>query len=325
MMWSFAKSVFWITLLSLASAMLPLSEAAATPAELLASGKVDEVIASSQTQLKSSPNDAASYNVLCRAYFALEDWDRSIAACEKAVSLAGGNSGYHLWLGRAYGEKADRVNPFSGMSLAKKLKTQFETAVRLDANNVEARSDLAEFYIDAPGIVGGGIDKARAQANALMSISPARGHYVNGRIAEKNKDQAGAEREYRAAVEASQGKAREWFDLALYYRHLGDLERMEKTLNEAVKAPGSNEILVESAEMLLGSGRNLPQARELVHRYIQSGSPTEGSPLFEAHYLLGTVLEKQGDKKSAAQEYQAALTLASGFTRARQALQRVSQ
>ena len=45
----------------------------------------------------------------------------------------------------------------------------------------------------------------------------------------------------------------------------------------------------------------------------------------EAHYLLGTVLEKQGDKKTAAQEYQAALTLASGFAPARQALQRVSR
>jgi len=325
MMWSVVKSTILTAALTLFSTILPVTQADATPADLLALGRVDEVIASSQSQLKASPKDAASYHLLCRAYFALEDWDHAIGACEKAVALAPENSDYHLWLGRAYGEKADRVNPFSAMSLAKKLRTHFETAVRLNSNNVEARADLAEFYIDAPGIVGGGVDKARGQASALMSISPAKAHYVNGRIAEKNKDQALAEREYRSAIEASHGNAGEWFDLALFYRHNGNFDKMENALNEAIKAPGNNEVLVEAAEILLRSGRNLPRAGELVRQYIRSGNPSEKSPLFAAHYVLGRLLETQGDKKGAAQEYQAALTLASSFGPARQALERVSR
>jgi cytochrome c-type biogenesis protein CcmH/NrfG len=324
-MWSFIKSVLFTFVLTCASALFPVSQAAALPADLLAAGRVDEVIASSQSQLKLSPNDAGSYGLLCRAYFAVEDWDRSIAACEKAVSLAPDSSDYHLWLGRAYGEKADRVNPFSGMSLAKKLRKEFETAVRLNSSNVEARMDLAEFYIDAPGIIGGGTDKARAQANALMSIAPAKAHYINGRIAEKDKDQGAAEKEYRAAIEASHGNAVEWFNLALFYRHNSQFEQMEKALDTAVKAPGHNEVLVESADMLVRTGRNLQRAGELVRRYISSDSPSEKAPLFEAHYVLGTVLEKQGDKPAAAREYQATLTLASNFFPAKQALQRVSR
>jgi cytochrome c-type biogenesis protein CcmH/NrfG len=319
------KSVLLSFLVASLSTLFAVSQALASPADLLAAGRVDEVIASSQSQLKSSPNDAASYNLLCRAYFALEDWDRAIANCEKAVSLAPDNSDFHYWLGRAYGEKADRVNPFSGASLAKKLKNQFETAVKLDPNNVDARSDLAEFYIDAPGIIGGGVDKARGQANALMSISPAKGHYINGRIAEKNHDQTAAEKEYRAAIDASHGQAVDWFNLALYHRHNGDLDQMERALSEAVKAPGNNEILVESAEILVRTGRNLPKASEIVRRYINSETPVEKAPLFEAHYILGTVLEKQGDKTAAAREYQAALTLASNFSPAKLALQRVSK
>jgi cytochrome c-type biogenesis protein CcmH/NrfG len=197
--------------------------------------------------------------------------------------------------------------------------------VKLNPNNVEARSDLAEFYIDAPGIIGGGVDKARGQANALMSIAPAKGHYVNGRIAEKNKDQTAAEKEYRAAIDASHGHATDWFNLALYYRHNGNLDQMEQALNHAVQAPGNSEILVEAAEILVRSGRNLPQASEIVKRYLNSGTPVERAPLFHAHYVLGTVLEKQGDRTGAAREYQAALTLASNFSPARQALQRVSK
>ena len=325
MIWSVVKSVWLASVVSIVSTLLPLTQAVASPADLLAAGRVDEVIASSQSQLKSSPNDAASYNMLCRAYYAVEDWDRSISACEKAVALSPDNSDYRLWLGRAYGEKADRVNLFSAASLAKKLRTQFEAAVKLNPNNVEARSDLAEFYIDAPAIIGGGLDKARGQANALMNIAPAKSHYVNGRIAEKNKDQGTAEREYRAAIDASHGQATDWVNLALFYRHVGQFERMENALNEAVKAPGSNDVMVESAEVLARSGRNLPGAVNLVRRYLHSGTPSDRAPIFHAHYVLGTVFEKQGDKKNAALEYQAALMLASSFSPARQALERVSK
>ncbi len=324
-MLSVVKSVFLSLLVITVSTLMPVTQASAAPADLLAAGRVDEVIASSQTQLKSSPNDAGSYNLLCRAYFAVEDWDRSIAACEKAVSLAPSNSDYHLWLGRAYGEKADRVNPFSGASLAKKLRKEFEAAVRLNSNNVEARTDLAEFYIDAPGIIGGGIDKARGQASALMSIAPSKAHYINGRIAERNRDQGTAEREYRAAIDASLGHALDWFNLALFYRHYNQFEQMEKALDTAAKAPGHDEIMVEAAEMLVRTGRNLPRAGEFVRQYLSSGSPTEKAPIFEAHYVLGTVLEKQGNKQAAAREYQEALMMASNFSPARQALERVSK
>jgi cytochrome c-type biogenesis protein CcmH/NrfG len=117
----------------------------------------------------------------------------------------------------------------------------------------------------------------------------------------------------------------DWFNLALYHRHNGDLDQMERALSEAVKAPGNNEILVESAEILVRTGRNLPKASEIVRRYINSETPVEKAPLFEAHYILGTVLEKQGDKTAAAREYQAALTLASNFSPAKLALQRVSK
>src|SRR4029077_14229589 len=96
------KILFWILV------VLLLSAAARTqgPGDLLAQGRIDEAIASLEAKVKKAPDDAASYNLLCRAYFALEDWNRGISACEKGVSLSPENSQYHLWLGRIYGEKA---------------------------------------------------------------------------------------------------------------------------------------------------------------------------------------------------------------------------
>ncbi len=293
---------------------------------LLAAGRADDAITTLHSKINASPNDAEAYNLLCRAYFSMGDWDRGISACEKAIALDPNNSRYHMWLGRIYGEKADGSSFFSAASLAGKVRTEFETAVRLDSNNVDARSDLGEFYLEAPGIVGGGRDKAAAQAQALAALDPAKADYLKGRMAEKKKDFAMAEKEYRAAIEASHGSALTWFNLALFFRHRERWNDMEDAIQHAVSAQLDRpEIIMESGEVLLRSGRNFPAAVEYLRRYLALNSKAEEAPAFKAHYLLGTALEKQGDKQGAAQEYRAALSLARNFSRAQEALDRLSR
>ena len=165
----------------------------------LAAGRVDQAVQDLDRQIEVSPT-AESYNLLCRAQFELDAWDAGIRDCERATELAPDNALYHLWLGRIYGEKADHTSFIHAVGLAKKVRTEFERAVEFDPNNYEVRTDLAEFYVEAPGIVGGGKDKARAQADKLASLNPAMADWVKARLAEKNKDEAAAEREYQAAV-----------------------------------------------------------------------------------------------------------------------------
>ena len=293
---------------------------------MLAAGRVDDAISTLQGEINSSPQDGALQNLLCRAYFSLEDWDRGISACEQAVSWAPDNAVYHMWLGRIYGEKADASNFLAAAGLAKKVRNEFEKAVQLNPDNVDARTDLAEFYLEAPGIVGGGRDKAEAQAQILSRSAPAKAHWVNARIAEKKKDLATAEKEYRAAIDASHGSALAWFNLALFYRHTQRWDEMEQTIIKATQADLDHpEVLMESGEILIRSGRNYPAAIQLLRRYLASGSIVEEAPAFKAHYLLGSALEKQGDKQGAAQEYRAALSLARNFGRAKEALARVNR
>ncbi len=302
---------------------LALPAYAASSQELLATGPVDELIETLQGRISSAPNDAESNNLLCRAYFSLEEWDRGIAACERAVNLDPQNSLYHLWLGRIYGEKADRTVFFKAAGMAKKVRSSFERAVELSPGNWEARIDLAEFYLEAPGIVGGGKDKARAQADAIKPLNPAMAHWVLGRIAEKNKDNAAAEREYRAAIDASHGGAHAWLNLALFYRHTNRFDEMEQTLHTMQTRPLDRpESLMDGASILFRTNRNLPFAIQLLNRYLST--PVEAEPAFKAHYLLGQLLEKQNDRKAAADQYRAALSLAHTYTRAQDALKRLN-
>jgi tetratricopeptide (TPR) repeat protein len=306
---------------ALASVLLMIPAWASSPRQLLASGHADEAIANLQQQIDRSP-DAESYILLCRAYFMIEDWDSAINACQHARDLDPQQSAYYLWLGRAYGEKADRAGFISALELAKKLRVAFERAVELDPGNWEARTDLAEFYVEAPGLIGGGKDKAHEQADFLRGLNPTMAHWVLARIAERDNDPATAEREYRAEIAASHSGARGWLDLAIFLCHANRLDEMQQALQQLESGPIDRpESLMDAASLLLRAGRNYPLATRLLRRYL--ASPVEQGPAFRAHDLLGELLEKQGDRHSAADEYRAALALAHTDARAQQNLRRL--
>jgi tetratricopeptide (TPR) repeat protein len=296
----------------------------ATPRQLLAEGRADDAVRVLQQQLSLHPADAESFNLLCRAYFMMDEWDPALEACQRAVGLAPQNSMYQLWLGRVYGEKADHSSIFSAPGLAKQARSAFERAVQLDPSNWDARADLGEFYAEAPGIVGGGKDKARAQADALMAINPAMGHWVLARIAEKDKQPDVAEREYRAEIAASHSGARAWLDLAGFLRHekrYDELKQALRTLNSSLL--DRPEALLHAAQQLFRSDLDLPFAVGLLERYLKA--PVEDGPAFKAHDLLGQIYEKQGDKRAAADQFRAALALANSYTRAQENLKRVER
>ncbi len=297
---------------------------ATTPQDLLAVGRVDQAVQTLERQIQSAPS-AESYNLLCRAHFELGDWDGGIPACEKAVELAPRNGLYHLWLGRIYGEKAGHAGVFSAAGLARKVRTEFERAVEFAPNSWEARTDLAEFYLEAPGIVGGGKDKARAQAELLVPLNPARAHWVKARLAQKDKNFGLAEEEYRAAVEASHGGARAWVDLAGFYRHTSRFEDMEQALRTAESSPLDYPgALVDGANILVSSGRDSPLAFRLLRRYMAS-TTVEEAPVFWARFLLGKLFENQGDAAAAADQYRSALAMAHNYRLAEDGLKRVTR
>jgi tetratricopeptide (TPR) repeat protein len=294
--------------------------------ELLSLGRVDDAIKALDLRLKNSPRDAQAFNLLSRSYFAMQKWDPAVEAGEKAVSIAPNNSEYHMWLGRAYAEKADHSSFVTAAQLTKKIRREFERAVELDASNVYARSDLAEFYIEAPAFMGGGKSKARREAEAIAQQDAATGHWLQARIAEKEQRLDQAEQEYKNAIQASGNQGSFWLNLASYYKRQHRLNEMESAITSAIAADKKRpNVLFDAAQILFGAGRNFVGAANFVRKYLASGPTVEEAPTFQAHYLLGSILEKQGDKAGAAAEYKAALALASDYERARTALNRLNE
>jgi tetratricopeptide (TPR) repeat protein len=306
--------------LLLAALLVPLSAAALTPEGRidvlrdLQQGRVDAALQLLEPATTANKNDAEAEQLLCRVALQLERWENAIAACEKAVALDSNSSDNHLWYGRALGEKADRVSFIKAYGLAKRVKAELETAAALDPRNAEALADLGEYYTEAPGIVGGGKDKAAVVAGRLDDVDRARAEELRGRIAASNKDTAGAEQHFREAIAVSHRPANYWMVLASFYQKQNDLTRMQEAIRSGLEADGGHgEPLVYAAHLLTRAGQDPQAAIHLLREYLASPEKSEEEPAFRVHLLLAGMLNKQGDTAGAAREIQSATAIASVY------------
>lgn len=284
----------------------------------LSAGKADDAIARLRSSLLANPQDAEAHNLLCRVYYQEERWDDAINECEAAVQLVPQNSEYHLWLGRAYGEKADSVHSIKAYSLAKKVRAEFERAVQLDSGNLDALSDLGEFYTAAPRIVGGGKKKAQDVARALEQNHPVEAHQLEASLAEKDKNYAVAEIEFKAAVEASKEPADAWMTLASFYsrRHQTGLmlEAVHAGIDADSKATKPHGPALVHGAAILSEYKNEPRlAIHLLDLYLDSPNKSPDLPAFQVHSALSRLLQQQGDDLGAQKQIEAAKALASAY------------
>ena len=257
---------------------------------------------------------AEAYNLRCRVEFGLEQWDRAADDCEQAVKLDGQSSDDHLWLGRALGEKASRASFLNAFSLAKRVRVEFEEAVRLNSRNGAALADLGQFYSEAPGVVGGGVAKAEGVAAQLDKIDPLRAIELRGQIAEQRKDSGSAEREFKAALAKSPRPAFEWMALASFYRRQQRWTEMESAVQSGQSAAEHDKrasvALYNGANVLRTSSRDPARAARMLEEYLAGQVKSEDAPAFVAHTWLARLKEQLGDSAAAGRERSAALALA---------------
>lgn len=308
-----------LSLLLLFSARLLLADASQANL-LLQQGRVDEATVSLQDVLAAEPGDAEAHQLLCRVYYAQNLAGEAIRECELAVANAPSSSDNQMWLGRAYGFKASHANPISALKLAIKVRNCFERAVELDPENIHAMSDLGEFYVEAPSLIGGGLDKAETLAARMQPHFPTESHRLLALIAEKKKDNTLAETEFIRAVDA--GKTPDaYIDLGHFYQRHNQPEKMLDALQTAVAADHrKGPAIVDAASILTDAHRSPELAENLLRTYLSSSAKTDDAPAFKVHLQLGELLAQQGDPVGARHEYATALALASNYAPARKAV-----
>lgn len=234
-----------------------------------------------------SVKDSAVQELIGRNYYMQGEYKKATEALEKAAAADPGNSDIALWAGRAFGRRAETSSPFTAPGLASKARQFFEKAVQLNPKNMEALSDLFEYYLEAPGFLGGGLEKAQGIASRMAEIEAGDGHWAQAKIAEKHKELRGAEEQLRRAIEVSPRGVGRFIDLAKFLAKQGRYQEADQSLARAEKiAPDAPRLLFVKADLYIRQGKNLDVAKDLLKRYMSSTLTPDDPPRSEAAKLL---------------------------------------
>lgn len=240
--------------------------------------------------LNPHTSDAATNFLIGQNYFMLADFKQAQAFLQKATEEAPSNAEYADWLGRAYGRRAEVSNPLMAPGLASKARQSFEKAVSLDPKNTDAMSDLFDFYLQAPGFLGGGYDKAADIARKMASVDPAEGYFEQARLAQQRKEFDRAETHLREAVAATPKKAGALLVYARFLSKQGRTNESDAVLAQAQRVePDAPQVWYTTADLLIQQGRDLPQAKTLLERYMHATITVDDPPKYDAQRLLKQV------------------------------------
>jgi len=231
--------------------------------------------------------DAAGYLLSGKSYFMSGDYKKAIEFFERALAISPANSEYELWLGRAWGRRAETGGWLLAASHASKARQCFEKAVALDPGNREAKNDLFTFYLNAPGFLGGGMEKAEAVARSIAHERPAQYEFEEAEIADKRKDYAAAEAHFRRAMELAPTEPGRVLDLARYLAKRGRLKESDLLFEQARKMfPGRPGIAFAEARVDIENHRSIQKARALLEEYLHASLTPDDPPRQEAENLL---------------------------------------
>jgi tetratricopeptide (TPR) repeat protein len=241
-------------------------------------------------KLLTEGGDPASLALAGKAHYGKGDFPAAIEAFEKATVAEPGNAGYWNWLGKAYGQQAAHGGMLGAMGNARKCRSAFERAVELAPEDLEALGDVFSFYLNAPGILGGGVDKAEAISKRIGGLDAAEYEYTRAAIAQKRKDWPTAERHFREAAEMEPERVGRVLDLATLLSRRERYEDSDQLFAAAGREfPDAPKVWFREAAAHIKADRKLDEARRLLKRYLASALTSDDPPRWEAEKLLGKV------------------------------------
>lgn len=238
--------------------------------------------------LRQRPEQSAKAGILAgKDQFMLGEYKKAAEAFERALALDPSSAECALWLGRSYGRRAETASPFTAPKYAAKARAYFEKAVALDPHNADALSDLFDYYLQAPGFMGGGYDKAERIARELAAVDPAQGHVAEAKLAERRKEFDSAEDQLRRAIQEAPRQVGRLLDLARYLAKHGQVAQSDAAFDKAARlAPDSPQVAFARAEVYIQQRRNLDKARALLNRYLESQLTPDDPSRAQAQKLL---------------------------------------
>jgi len=141
--------------------------------------------------------------------------------------------------------------------------------------------------VNAPGFLGGGLDKAEQVAQKIAAVDPPQGYYVRAQLAQKRKDFDNAEQSLRKAVAIAPHEVGHMITLAKFLANQGRTRESDAIFAQAERVnPNAPQVWFARADTLIKGNRNLQEARELLQKYVKAQVTVDDPPKTEAARLL---------------------------------------
>jgi tetratricopeptide (TPR) repeat protein len=308
----------------------------------------------------ANSHDAETLYLLSNVKQGFGKTDDAVRLAEAAVKIDPSKAKYHLQLAGTLSDQAENVNVFKKISLAGRIRSELETAVKLDPKNTDCLFGMMMFYEAAPGIAGGNKEKARQMAGEIAHIDPSKGYLAQARLARDNNQKDQIEDLYLKAVKADPTSFEALMALANYYasdekkkHELADKyaeqalkldasragpyvisaeaaafqqswEKLDSLLSKSEQANHDDlNPFYQAGRTLLQLNQELTRAERYMRTYLSQDPEGLTPPLSAAHWRLGLILEREGRKADAIREFEEALRLQPDFENARKDLKRL--
>jgi tetratricopeptide (TPR) repeat protein len=274
-------------------------------------GRYNRAVDALTAAVAKSPDDASLHFLLGQSYYQLREFPRAVGSLERAVQLSPKDSQYHDWLGKAYGRKAEESIFLSAMSWARKTHHEFEVAVELDPRNLEAQRDLIRFEINAPGVVGGGDEKALKHIGELEKIDAIQGQLARGEFFSTKKRLPEADAVFGKLLESNSDHAGVYFEVSDYYRDRPDPEKMSEAIDKAERIDPDDRRLKFYKGTLLVTQKKRPNEAEMMLKSYIATVPDNSDlpPHAAAREWLGRLYESLGRFSEATEQFRLSLSL----------------
>ena len=137
------------------------------------------------------------------ALLAAQDSKGAIKLYEDAIKADPTNAELQTLYARTLSVRINEVNFMAKGMIAGKMLKAYQTSVELNPDHVEGWIGLSRYYLNAPPIAGGSLEKATTYANEVKKRVSWLGEVELGLITEKAGDKAAAAGHFQAALDGN--------------------------------------------------------------------------------------------------------------------------
>lgn len=248
-----------------------------------------------------------------------ENSERAVEHLEKAVAMDRQNAEYNFRLGQAYAAEFPNANMFRKPFIARRVKDQYELAVRFDPNNTAYREALIEYLTLAPAVLGGSYAAARRHADVLRTIDRYTGLLAHAGILAEEGDVARAESMYRQAIRLYPDRWQAYHRIGVFYMNVRQVDEAITSFKRHVELSPDTSLGYEHLGSAYVRKRMYDEAIAAYQRAFER-NPRQTPLLFR----IAQLYEFKGSLRESVRYYQQYLNVASPGPSADAARKRIS-